>query len=134
MNFRSITKQIVEILKEKKGKDILVLDVRKTSDFTDYLVIASGTSDTHIKTLLTEVCDKLSIPPYKKEVKNKSKWVVLDYGGVVVHIFHNETRKFYNLESNWRAAKKIAVAGSRTKRDLRFRRSNRTYNRKIASR
>jgi ribosome-associated protein len=116
LDFRKIAKQSAKIIKEKKGKDILILDVRKISDFTDYLVIASGTSDTHIRTLFNEVSEKLSISPNKKETKNKARWVVLDYGGVVVHIFHNIVRKFYNLESNWASAKEIDLEKKRQKK------------------
>ena len=110
IDFRRTAKQSVKLLKDKKGKDVIILDVRKISDFTDYLVIASGTSDTHIKTLFSEVEENLPISPYKKEIKNKTKWAVLDYGGLVVHVFHADSRKFYNLESNWGMAKEISAA------------------------
>ncbi|PKM70834.1 MAG: ribosome silencing factor [Firmicutes bacterium HGW-Firmicutes-18] len=113
MDFRKMAKMSAELLKNKKGGDIIVLDVRKISDFTDYLVIASGTSDTHIKTLFSEVEEKLPPLPYKKEFKNKTKWAVLDYGGLVVHVFHSELRKFYNLESNWGLAKRIVTFGKK---------------------
>ncbi|PIU83215.1 MAG: ribosome silencing factor [Elusimicrobia bacterium CG06_land_8_20_14_3_00_38_11] len=120
MNFRKMAKLSAELLKEKKGRGIIILDVRKISDFTDYLVIASGTSDTHIKTLFSEVEENLPILLYKKEIKNKTKWAVLDYGGFVVHIMHSDSRKFYNIESNWGMAKKVIVkprsARKRTRR------------------
>lgn len=107
IDFRKIAKRAANILQSKKGKKILVLDVRKISDFTDYLVIASGTSGTHIKTLLGEVEEKITLSPYRKETKFMTRWVVLDYGGVVIHIFHDTVRKFYNLEGNWASAKKV---------------------------
>lgn len=109
IDFRKIAKESANILEAKKGKKILVLDVRKISDFTDYLVLTSGTSNTHIKTLLGEVEEKITLAPYKKETKHKTGWVVLDYGGVVIHIFHDTVRKFYNLESNWASAKKVTI-------------------------
>lgn len=113
IDFRKTARRSAELLKEKKGRDIVVLDVRKISDFTDYLVIASGTSDTHIKTLFSEVEENLPILPYKKEIKNKTKWAVLDYGGIVVHVFHTDLRKFYNIESNWGLAKNISVTNTK---------------------
>ncbi len=113
IDFRKMARMSAELLKNKKGGDIIVLDVRKISDFTDYLVIASGTSDTHIKTLFSEVEEKLPLLPYKKEFKNKTKWAVLDHGGLVVHVFHSELRKFYNLESNWGLAKRIVTFGKK---------------------
>mgnify|MGYP001619623423 FL=1 len=126
IDFRKTAKRSVELLKDKKGRDIIVLDVRKISDFTDYLVIASGTSDTHIKTLFSEVEEKLPILPYKKEIKNKTKWAVLDYAGLVVHVFHTDSRKFYNLESNWGLAKKISVTkvNKRKSKNVKRRKGN----------
>ncbi|MFH0948226.1 MAG: ribosome silencing factor [Elusimicrobiota bacterium] len=119
IDFRKMAKRSAELISGKKGKDIIILDVKKISDFTDYLVIASGTSDTHIKTLFSELEEKLPIPPYKKEIKNRTKWAVLDYGGLVVHIFHTDLRKFYNLESNWGLAKKIIIKPRSTRKRVR---------------
>ena len=116
IDFRKLAKESAEIIKEKKGKNILILDVRKISDFTDYLVIASGTSDTHIKTLLNEIDQRLPVNSYKKEIKSKSNWVVLDYGGFVVHIFHEVARKYFNLESNWAKAKEVKIKKGRKKK------------------
>jgi len=114
----------VELLKQKKGRDVVVLDVKKISDFTDYLVIASGTSDTHIRALFSEVEENLPIPAYKKEMRKRTKWAVLDYGGVVVHIFHSDFRKFYDLESTWSSAKKTAKKETK-KRKKNVKRSKR---------
>ena len=113
-DFRKIAKISAKVIEEKKGGDILILDVRKISDFTDYLVIASGTSDTHIRTLFNELDENLPISAYKKEMKNRPHWAVLDYGGVVIHIFHADTRKFYNLENNWATAKKVNFKQKKT--------------------
>ena len=126
IDFRKMAKLSVELLKEKKGRDIIILDVRKISDFTDYLVIASGTSDTHIKTLFSEVEENLPISPYKKEIRNKTKWAVLDYGGLVVHVFHTDSRKFYNIESNWWPASKISVTkvNKRKSKNVKRRKGN----------
>lgn len=126
IDFRKTAKRSAELLKDKKGRDIIILDVRKISDFTDYLVIASGTSDTHIKTLFSEVEENLPISPYKKEIKNKTKWAVLDYGGFVVHLFHTDLRKFYNIESNWGLAKKISVTkvNKRKSKNVKRRKGN----------
>lgn len=126
IDFRKMAKLSMELLKEKKGRDIIVLDVRKISDFTDYLVIASGTSDTHIKTLFSEVEENLPISPYKKEIRNKTKWAVLDYGGLVVHVFHTDSRKFYNIESNWGKASEISVTkvNKRKSKNVKRRKGN----------
>ncbi|MFH1540995.1 MAG: ribosome silencing factor [Elusimicrobiota bacterium] len=124
IDFKKLAKISAQLLKGKKGKDIVVLDVGKVSDFTDYLVVASGTSDTHIRTLYSEVEEKLPILPCKKEIKNKTKWAVLDYGGFIVHIFHADSRKFYNLESNWGLAEKIVSRKVHGKKSQKTHRKN----------
>jgi len=114
IDFRKLARKAAEIIRLKKGKNILILDVRMLSDFTDYLVLANGTSDTHIKTILNEIDEQLNINAYRKDIKSKANWVVLDYGGVVVHIFSESARKYYNLENNWAKAKEVKIKkGSR---------------------
>jgi ribosome-associated protein len=107
INFRNAAKKAAELIKDKRGKDVLLLDVRGISDFVDYLVIASGTSEPHNRTLIQELEDKLGITAYKKELTAGATWAVIDYGGLMVHIFHENTRSFYGLEKLWNAAKII---------------------------
>jgi ribosome-associated protein len=96
--------KITETLENKKAKDIDVIDIRKMSTLADYFIICSGTSVTHIKTLSDELKDKLAemgLDKVRKEGYSIAKWILMDYGDVVVHIFHEEDRKFYNLERLW---------------------------------
>ncbi len=96
--------KIVEILDSKKAKDINVISIENISSLSDYFVICNGTSSTHIKTLsdeLEEKMEELGLRCYHKEGYNSARWILLDYGEVVVHIFHEEDRGFYNLERLW---------------------------------
>ncbi len=94
----------VEILEQKKARDINIVNVDKVSILADYFIICSGTSTTHIKTLADELEEKMRDLGYRlhhKEGYNSARWILLDYGEIVVHIFHEEDRSFYNLERLW---------------------------------
>jgi ribosome-associated protein len=96
--------KIVEILDSKKAKDINVISIESISILSDYFVICNGTSSTHIKTLadeLEEKMEELGLRCIHKEGYNSARWILLDYGEVIVHIFHEEDRGFYNLERLW---------------------------------
>ncbi|HHW48423.1 MAG TPA: ribosome silencing factor [Clostridiaceae bacterium] len=105
MNSEKLVQRIVEILKEKKAKNIDIINIKEISILADYFVICSGTSNTHIKTLADELELKLSETegrnPDHKEGYASARWILLDYGDVVVHIFREEDRNFYNLERLW---------------------------------
>ncbi len=97
---------IIEGLQDKKGKDIVIMDLRHLSSaITDYFVLCTGDSDTHIKALCDSVEDKvreeLQEKPWHIEGKEFKKWILLDYISVIVHIFYHEQRKFYALEELW---------------------------------
>jgi ribosome-associated protein len=96
--------KIVEILEEKKAKDISIINIEEISILTDFFVVCNGTSTTHIRSLADELEVKLDEVGHKylhKEGYNSARWILLDYGEVVVHIFHEEDRSFYNLERLW---------------------------------
>lgn len=98
------TGKIVSILEGKKGKDIRAINIQKITTLADYFVICSGTSTTHIRSLADEVDTKMGeegINFLNKEGYESARWVLLDYGDIVVHIFHEEERKHYNLERLW---------------------------------
>lgn len=97
--------KIVSALEDKKAKDINTIDIRNLSIIADYFVICNGTSTTHIKSLSDEVEYKLSeegVRIFRKEGYESARWILLDYGDIIVHIFHEEDRSFYNLERLWR--------------------------------
>jgi len=104
LDSKAIADKIVKYLESKKAKDINVIDIHEISVLSDYFVICSGTSITHIKALADEIEIKMAEEGYKylhKEGYNSARWILLDYGEVVVHVFHEEDRSFYNLERLW---------------------------------
>ncbi len=108
-NFPQLVSLINEALLEKKADDIHVLDVQELTTLTDYFIICHGGSDTQVKALANNVSEKVKEQTgehvWRKEGLESRKWVVLDYVDVVVHIFNEETRNFYGLETMWNDAK-----------------------------
>lgn len=104
-----LARSIVDTLEEKKGEDILLLDLDGICDFTDYFVICSGTSERGLRSLANEVSRRLKETHKKKEGAIEgdagSGWVLLDYGDVVVHLFSPGTRAYYRLEELWQDGK-----------------------------
>jgi ribosome-associated protein len=109
-----------ELADNKKAENIAVLDVRKLSSVTDYFVIASGTSQPHLRAIVEEISGKLrdeyDLRPSRSEGSSGGSWVVLDYFDVIIHVMHAETRKHYDLEGLWGDAKAIKPARSRKKK------------------
>lgn len=103
------TQFIKEVLENKKGIDVTALKLDALSSVADSFVIASGTSAPHVKALCDEVEEKMSekgIDPLRIEGYRTAKWILMDYGDVIVHIFSEEARKFYSLEWLWADAPK----------------------------
>ena len=99
-------KVVHEALLDVKAKDILELDVSTMSNVTDAIVIASGTSTRHIKSLAHHVAEearKAGFRPIGVEGEQDAEWILIDLGFVVVHVMLPTARKFYDLESLWRA-------------------------------
>jgi len=118
MTPRSVSKKIAKLIYSKKGEEIIVLDLRKVANFTDYFVIATGTSDIHVKTLkdtIIEEMGKLNILPLRTDGDKSPDWKVIDYGDIMVHLFTQEARKFYNLENLWSDGKKVNWKGKNYK-------------------
>ncbi|HBR08210.1 MAG TPA: ribosome silencing factor [Clostridiales bacterium] len=100
----------VNALEDKKGKDIKLLRTGELTVIADYFVLCTANSTTHIKTLSDEVdsvLSKMGEPPLRREGYRAGGWVLLDFGCIVVHIFLQETRAFYNLERLWSDAEVI---------------------------
>jgi ribosome-associated protein len=95
----------------KQASDIVILDVRELIVITDYFVIASGSSDRQVRTLVEEiekgVRERLDVKPVRREGEDGWQWVLLDYVDVVVHVFSEEQREYYDLERLWRDAPRL---------------------------
>ena len=100
----ALTQEIAQTLYKNKANQILALDVRELTVITDYMVIASGRSSLQVKSLADDVDDALAMEGIQlrsKEGNAEGRWIVLDYGTVLVHSFHPEDREFYHLERLW---------------------------------
>ncbi len=98
---------VVSAIEDRKGHRVQVLDLRGLTDATDYFVIASGTSDAHVRGLADGVLDAMQdagLDSHHVEGLTNGRWVLLDFVDVVVHLFHPETRAFYQLERLWQDA------------------------------
>jgi ribosome-associated protein len=106
----------------KQAADVTILDVHDLIVITDYFVIASGETDRQVKTILEEVeraVRDLGEKPIRREGDADSRWVLLDYIDVVVHVFAQEEREYYDLERLWRDAPRLGWNGSEQPRPVR---------------
>lgn len=100
-------------LEDKKAKDVTILKTVEQTVLADYFVICNGTSAPHIKALVDEVDKQLSEagePPIRREGLRSDIWVLMDFGSVIVHVFTDEARKFYNLERLWSDAEVVSLS------------------------
>ncbi|KAA3638413.1 MAG: ribosome silencing factor [Armatimonadetes bacterium] len=106
-----------QAISDKKGEDVMLLDLSHLLVVTDVFLIASGTSTRHVKTLVEDaevVLRELGRKPIRREGMDHGEWVLLDYGDVVLHVFDKETREYYDLERLWADAPRIAFESSST--------------------
>lgn len=104
METKEIAMKIAAAANDKKATDILLLNMEGLSPVTDYYVICSASNSTLVKTIADNIEDKLGedgVFPTHKEGYADARWILLDYGDVVAHIFLEEERNFYNLEQLW---------------------------------
>ncbi len=111
MDSRKLALLCRELADDKKAEDIAILDVRKLSSVTDYFVIASGTSEPHLRAIVDEIADRLraehSLRPKAVDGTLKAAWVVLDYFDVIVHVMRADLRERYDLEALWGDAPRV---------------------------
>ena len=114
LSAREVALEVTKALDEKKGLDIKVLRIEKISSLADYFVICTGTVNTHVKTLCDYAeytMEQLGEPMLGREGHRGNSWELLDYGSVVVHVFTDEARKFYDLERLWADAEVVDLEG-----------------------
>ena len=103
---------VAEVANNKKAKDVLILDIRGLSGIADYFVICAGNSETQVQAIISEMKDKIEeigIPIKGIEGHQQARWVLMDLGDVVVHVFHKEDRDYYNIERLWADAPRIVL-------------------------
>ena len=101
---KTLKNSIISILEDNKGEDIALIDVKGKSSVTDLMFIVSGRSTRHVKSIADNLITKLKknkIKPIGVEGFSSSEWILLDYGDLLVHVMHPETREFYSLEKLW---------------------------------
>jgi ribosome-associated protein len=104
MNSEQLCTLIVDALDDVKAQDIIKLDVRKMTSVTDYMIVASGTSNRHVKALVDNVSEKAREAGHKPigmEGEEGGEWVLLDLQDALVHVMLPKVREFYNLEKLW---------------------------------
>lgn len=104
-----IVEKIVEGIQEKKGKNIVIVDLNKLHDAPcSYFVICEGDSNTHVNSLFFSIKDwvneKINVKPYASDGFENNQWIAMDYGQIIVHIFQQPYRQFYDLEHLWHDA------------------------------
>lgn len=108
LNQQEIARVIVSVLEEKKGENILLLDIHDQADFADYFVICSGTSDRMLQALADDTLEQMrKRHDLRGRVEGEARdgWMLIDYGAIVVHLFSPDRRNYYRLEELWSKGK-----------------------------
>ncbi len=102
---------------KKKAKDLVILNVKTLTSFTDYFIICSGTSDRQVQAIASSIQETLKeygIIPLGMEGEKLGKWVLMDYDDVIIHIFYEPVREFYEIERLWSDAPRMDIGGDIT--------------------
>ena len=109
-----------DLAENRKAENVVVLDVTKVSSITDYFVIATGTSEPHLRAIVDEITEKLrddySLKPRAQDGALQTSWIVLDYFDVIVHVMRADVREHYKLEDLWGDAPQVKVRKPRTRK------------------
>lgn len=112
MTSRALAQLIANTMLSKKAHDVITMDLRKLTSTTDFFVVCSADSDTQVRAIadaVDQATDEAGSPVWKQEGRHAMSWVILDFVDVVAHVFHRESRTFYNLERLWADAKTVPV-------------------------
>ena len=113
MTIKEMTKVICEAASDKKARDIVVMDMQGLTSSTDYFVICSANTATQVRAIadnVEEEMDKAGISFDHKEGYREGEWVLMDYGDVIIHIFNQEDRLFFDLERIWKDGQDVGIA------------------------
>lgn len=111
-NSKEMTTLAIKALEDKKGNDIRVIDIQDVSIIADYFIIASGSNRNQVQTMadnVEEVLGRAGYEPRQLEGYGTATWILMDYNDIIVHIFSEEDRLFYDLERIWRDGKNIDI-------------------------
>ena len=109
-----LIKQMIEFLDDRKAEDIVTIDLREHANIADYFIIATGANKPHLKALydgLQRLFKNAGFKGYRKQGVPDSGWMIMDYHGIMVHIFERELREFYDLEKLWKDAPAVVLEG-----------------------
>jgi ribosome-associated protein len=103
-----LARLVVDLIADRKGEDIVLMDLHRVTLIADYFVIGSANSDRQINAITDHIREEVKkqgqLLPLRTEGRGENGWVLMDYGGVIVHIFSPQTRSYYDLEELWREA------------------------------
>ena len=100
-----LARRLVDVIEEKKGEDILLMDIHAQSGFADYFVLCTGTSERQLKAItdaIDQAAHKIGVSPAHVEGKADTGWILIDLGDLIVHVFSPSQRRFYDLEGLWK--------------------------------
>jgi ribosome-associated protein len=113
MDSKKLAQLCRDLAEDRKAEDVVILDLRKISNITDYFVICTGTSEPHLRAIVNQIEDQLQkeygLKPRSTDGSIHTSWVVLDYFDVIVHVMRGDVRATYNLEDLWGDAPQIKV-------------------------
>lgn len=119
-NSLALAQRAAQFAIDNKAQDVVLLDLRGVTDMTDFFIIASGTSDTHVRSIGQHVMEDMKkhegSPAHHVEGLEKGRWVLLDFVDFVVHVFHPTLRNFYQLERLWADAEQIPLEAAQASR------------------
>jgi ribosome-associated protein len=117
MESRKLAELCRELADNRKAENIVVLDVHEVSSITDYFVIATGTSEPHLRAIVDEITEELEgkhgLTPRARDGSFQTNWIVLDYFDVIVHIMRTDAREHYNLEGLWGDVPRLKEGGKK---------------------
>lgn len=112
MDSREMARIAVKALEDKKGEDIRIIDISKVSVLADYFIIANGSNTNQVQALVDNVQEELfqaGVEAKQVEGYNTASWILMDFGDIIVHVFSQEDRLFYDLERIWRDGEFISI-------------------------
>ena len=116
-DYKKITKEIANLMLDKKAIDIKIIDVKKITTLTDYFIVCTSDSTPQTKAIMNHISDKIfetcNIKPLHIEGNEPLNWVLIDYVNIVVNIFDKKAREFYNIERLWADAKITTIKESK---------------------